>query len=257
MVDNPSDAKQPDPNVAGQPLPGQEEPSSGAKPGATPSPDGAKEPEDGNKQVPITALHEERDKRQALQAELDALKKIAGANILFDMNGNPVQANIPSPQPGKAVDTEAFEKELDKAWEEDPRKAVEMTVAASHQWRDEVDSRVESQVMEASEKFRDFNEYQNDVRRFIRSLPLNQRSIPGQVETAYFLIKGQKSDNVYSRAQQEMLDKIRRGEQVSGLNPGTVSTPAPSNSVSLSEDQLKAAAAMGLSPEQYASAIIK
>ena len=238
------------PASAGQPLPGQPEPE---VTGASSNPDVN---EDKDKQVPLAALHEERDKRQSLQAELDALRQIAGNNILFDMNGRPVQAapqnNTQQPYPGQA---DAFRQKLDKAWEDDPREAVEMTVGAALQWRDEIEGTVDDQIQEVAGKHDDFDSYQTDVRKYIRALPMNQRANPGVAEMAYFVVKGQKSGNVYTRAQQEMLEKIRKGEQVGGLNPGTVSTPAAAKGVQLSEDQLKAANMMGLTPDQYKSAM--
>ena len=239
------------PASADQPLPGQPSP---AEPGVTPNP-GEKEGEE--KVVPLAALHEERDRRQSLQAELDALRKIAGNNVLFDMNGNPVSYQSPTPQgaPQQQQDNGAFQKNLDQAWEEDPRKAVEMTIGAALQWRDDLEAQVDTQEMVAASKHEDFDSYRTDVRKYLRALPMNQRGNPGVVEMAYFVVKGQKSGNVYTKAQAEILEKIRKGEQVAGLNPGTVSNPAVNKGVQLNEDQLKVASMMGLSPEQYKSAM--
>jgi len=228
-----------------QPLPGQPSP---AAPGVSPDP-GVNE--DGtSKVVPLAALHEERDRRQSLQAELDALKQIAGNNMLFDINGKPVSV-APTPQGVQQPQSDEFQKNLDKAWEDDPRQAVEMTIGAALQWRDDIDAKVDYQVADASTKFADFNDYHGDVRKYIRALPMNQRANPGVVDMAYFVVKGQKSGNVYSKAQADMLEKIRRGEVVSGLNPGMVSAPAVNKGVQLSQDQLNVASAMGMTPEQY------
>jgi len=224
------------------------------EPAVTPEPEGEPTPED--KVVPLAALHEERDKRQSLQAELDAMKQVAGPNMLFDINGNPVQAAPPTPQGStQAPNADEFQKNLDKAWEDDPRQAVEMTVGAAIQWRDDVDSEVDDQIHTVSGKHEDFNAYQNDVRKYIRALPLNQRSNPGVAEMAYFVVKGQKSGNVYTKAQTELLDKIKKGEAVTGLTPGTSSTPAVEKGIVLTQEQLNVAAAMGISPEDYKSAI--
>ena len=100
----------------------------------TPEPEGEPKPAEEGKTVPLAALHEERDKRQSLQAEVDAMKQIAGSSMLFDVNGNPVQAAPPTPQgTTQTPNADEFNKDLDKAWEDDPRKAVEMTVGAALQ----------------------------------------------------------------------------------------------------------------------------
>ena len=228
------------------PLPGQPEPNS-------PESQGAKQG-DEQKTVPLAALHEERDRRQSLQAELEALRQIAGNQVLFDVNGRPVG---PTPQnENQSVDSDAFQKQLDKAWEEDPRKAVEMTIGSALQWRDDIDNQVDAQERDVESRHQDFNEYRNDVRKYIRTLPMNQRANPGIAEMAYFVVKGQKSGNVYTKAQADILEKIRKGEQVSGLMPGAGSTPVLPKGVELSSDQLKVAEAMGLTPDQYKSAIV-
>jgi hypothetical protein len=190
-----------------------------------------------------------------MQAELEALKQIAGNNILFDRNGSPVQIAPQNTEAAPVVDPMAFQKSLDEAWESDPRKAVEMTVSTALQWQDDINSQVDMQELETATKHADFDVYRTDVRKYVRTLPLDQRSRNGVMEMAYFVVKGQKSGNVYQTAQEEMLAKIRAGEQVAGLTPGTVATPRPTGGTALSEEQLRAAGAMGLTAEQYRSAI--
>jgi hypothetical protein len=231
----------------GTPLPGQE---------ASPQED-EKAPAD-DRVVPLAALHEERTRRQELQAELEVLRQIAGDRVLFDVHGNPVPNAMPQQQQrepsGPAKDTA---KEIEQLWETDPRKAVQVEIMAAMSWRDNMESQVDNQMLAASTKYSDFTQHESTVRQYIRALPLDQRSKPGIVDLAYYVVKGQNSDSAIEKARGEVLRKIQAGEQVQGLQPGTRPAAPTPKGIQLSEDQLKVAAAMGLTPDQYKSAMVQ
>jgi len=227
--------------------------------GATPTP-GAKPDESQPSMVPLAALQEERNKRQGLQAELEALRKVAGGNMLFDINGNPVSAQSQQgyqpPQQGYQPVQQApqpqedLRKKLDEMWESDPRKAVQTEMMMAFQYYDRVNGDLDRAVDDLSSKYSDFGDYRADVLRYSRSLPMEQRSAP-VMEAAYFFIKGQRANGLIDRERQEILRKIQAGENVQGLTPGVGSPLQPENKGKLSEDQLRAASAMGMTPEDY------
>jgi len=249
----PAPAKTPVPPVQAAPAKPVVPPTPAAPtPPAKPSGDTPPPAQEGT-QVPITALHEEREKRQQLQAQLEAMKKVMSNNVLFDMNGNPVMQQQPQQQPQQ----QAYQQELEKLWESDPRKAVQAEIYAAMSWRDRVDADVESQASEVSGKYPDFNPLRPEIMNYIRTMPLEQRNRPGIIEAAYYFIRGQKVDNIIAQKQQELeaeyLRKFQAGELAAMLPPGSVSTPpSPSGAVTLTQDQKNAAAAMRIPEADYA-----
>jgi len=238
-------------------LPGQPEP---IVPGSSePSPD-VKPQEVDEKTVPLAALQEERSKRQELQAEMEVLKQVAGDNVLFDMNGRPVPQKQAAPgerTPGTSSSPTQVTQELEKLWESDPRKAVQVEIMAAMTYRDDLESRVDNQIVAASAKYPDFPQYEGTVRQYVRALPLEQRAQKGVADLAYYVVKGQQSGNAVEKAKAEVLRKIQAGENVQGLQPGTKAAPQTPKGTQLNEEQLKVADAMGLTPEQYMSAMKK
>ena len=201
--------------------------------------------------VPLRALQEERERRQSLQAELEIMKQIAGDQVLFDSNGRPVPRTPIQPQPTQPSNN--VTAEMEKLWEEDPRKAVQMEIMSAMSWRDNLESTVDKQELEASQKFKDYGQYRDTVRQYVRALPLDQRAKPGVVDLAYLVVKGQASDNIYQRAQQDLLRKIQAGEKVQGLTQGTVPAPQQSKGTQPSDEQRAVAEMMGLTVEGYMS----
>lgn len=236
------------PTPGQEPLPGQPEPT----PSSEPQPDGK---EDGDKTVPLAALHEERNKRQELQAELEILRQVAGDNVLFDINGRPVQATHQPQQPVQQQQPASANAELEKLWEEDPRKAVRVEIMAAMSYRDQQEANVDSQIQAASTKHEDFSHYEQTIRQYIRALPLEQRSKPGVVDLAYYVVKGQNSSSAIERAKTEMLKKIQAGQGVQGLQPGTLPPNPTPKGPEITEEQMRVADAMGLTIEQYMSQI--
>jgi hypothetical protein len=237
----------------GTPLPGQ----------TAPTDQGGKEGQDEEKVVPLAALHEERSKRQQLQAELEVLRQIAGDQVLFDINGKPVpnypqhQQNQQHQQQQQVPENRATAEEMQRLWESDPQKAVRMEIMAAMSWRDHVEAQVDQQIAEAASHYEDFSEHEATVRKYVRALPPEQRGKKGAVDLAYFVVKGQNAGTAIERAKAEVLRKIQAGEMGQGIGAGTPPAPPAQKGKSLSEDQLKVASAMGLTPEQYMSAMVQ
>jgi hypothetical protein len=237
-------------------------PPASQKPPATPS--GAPQtppastPEDKDKTVPITALHEEREKRQQLQAQVEALKRIMSNNVLFDAQGNPVAQQQQQQQP---VQQQQYQQEIEKLWETDPRRAVHAEIYAAMMWRDQVDAAVEQQAADVATKNADFNNYRPEVMAYLRTLPFDQRNKQGMVEAAYYFIRGQKVDNIIAKQRQEFeqeyIRKMQAGEFAQQMPNGAFSAPpSPQGTITLTEDQKKAAAAMRMPESEYAKYVV-
>lgn len=221
---------------------GTNEPSSTAQP----TPEVTGDPSTGVKQVPLPALQEERSKRQTLEAEIAELRStIEATQYQQQMQQQPQQQAQADPR-----------KELEELWENDPRKAVQVEIMYAMDWRDRIDASLETQAGLLAKKYPDFNNYRASTLGQVRSLPLNQRGQPGILEASYFMVRGQNADSLIQQREAELLEKYRKGEiTAAGLStpPGGFSTPAPVSGNVASEEQAMAAAAMGLTAEQYMS----
>ena len=238
----PTPAAAPKPGEPAKPgIPGQPAatPTPGAKPGDSPATPGVK-PEPGT--VPLSALHEERTKRQNLEAELAQLR---------DM----VQQRQPQQQYQQQQPQNQMQLEIEKLWDTDPRKAVQAEIMVAMNWRDQIEANLSSQAHSLSQKYTDFNTYRPQAEQYVRSLPLDQRSDPRVMEVAYLVVRGQNVDTIIEQQKNELYEKFRSGEFVSPQPPGTYTAPPTQGGPQLTQDQINAAAAMGLTPEQYASAI--
>ena len=182
------------------------------------------------------------------------MKQIAGDQVLFDANGQPVPRQQVTPQPTQPDQPQGqVSKEIEKLWEDDPRKAVQMEIMSAMSWRDNMDAQVDKQELDASGKYQDYGKYRDNVRQYIRALPLEQRAKPGVIDLAYYVVKGQASGNIYKQAQDDLLRKIQAGENVQGLGNGTVTAPTPVKGVQATAEQSAAAEMMGISAEDYMS----
>jgi len=226
-------------------------PAETPKPAAPTSGAPATPPSEEGKTVPISALHEEREKRQQLQAELEALRKVAGQNVLFDINGNPVQVQQQQQQP-----VQDYRQEIEKAWETDPKKAVQMEIYTAMAWRDQQEAAIDAQEASVAGKYPDYNTYRPEVRQYLRSVPLEQRARPGVVEMAYYVVRGQKVDNIIAKTREQMEADYRArmgaGELGQGLPVGAMGQqPIVPGSVTLTPDQKNACLALGISEADY------
>lgn len=229
--------------VVAPPVPALKEPGTPAPQQVTPAPAAVKPP-DG--MVPLPALQEERSKRQELEAEVSRLRQQVGQAV----QQQPQQQGIAQVDP---------KVELEKLWDTDPRKAVQVEIMYAMDWRDRVDGALNAQADNLAMKYPDFNNYRSSALGYVRTLPAHQRGAAGILEAAYYMVRGQNVDQLLQSREAELLERYRRGE----LTAQQVSQPAGAFSaplvnpgaITLNADQLAVAAAMGMSPESYASQI--
>lgn len=192
--------------------------------------------------VPLPALQEERTKRQELEAEVGRLR-----------------AQVAQPQQQQQAVAQVDPKiELEKLWDTDPRKAVQVEIMYAMDWRDRVDASLNTQADQLAMKYPDFNNYRSSTLGYIRTLPAHQRGAAGILEAAYYMVRGQNVDQLLQARETELLEKYRRGEitaQQLATPAGSFSAPTSPQGTVLTADQLAVASAMGLTPEGYASQI--
>ena len=207
------------------------------KPAVTPA------PAPGAQTVPLPELLDERSKRQALeksvqdmQFELAALKRVAPAPVA-------------SAQP-----QDEYRKQLDHLWETDPRRAVQAEIMTAMTWYDTVQAQIDTQEHNLSTKYPDYNNFRTEIRGYVRSLPVEQRSRDGVVELAYYAVKGQRVDSTLEGMrtawEAEFLRKLQAGE-ISGVPAGTVSLPPVIPQTQATDEERKVADMMGMSVEEY------
>ncbi len=246
-----NDVTNPNPGVIQDPKAGEGNPASPA--GAKPDAQGG-QPANTDQRVPIQALHEEREKRQALQAQTELLQSQLREmqETLASLKGGPQQGGYGiqggvNPNPNQ---------QLEELWETDPRRAMQTELMMGLNWLDSVNAALDTQEDEVQKKHPDFKDYRSQVRRYLRTLPTQERAKPGVVQLAYYVVRGQKADDLWKQREAELLEKVKKGESIQGLTTGITSTPTqPAEPVKLTDEQLRAATAMGISPEEYAKNI--
>ena len=215
----------------------------------------------GQKFVPISVMHEERDRRQSaeakyseLQAEVDNLKNMVNQYQQpqqqqppqFPYQQQPQQQWSPyqaAPQPVK--------EQIDALWQEDIRKGFQAEMMAMMQYRDHVSSKVDQEADMLKSKAADFVNYESKVRSYIRGLPLDAQSQPNIVQAAYLMMRGQDTDNILKLREAELMKKYQGGAAAAGLG-GTFGNPTPAaDGNTLSNDEIIAAQAQGMTPEEY------
>ena len=213
------------------------------------------------KQVPLAALQEERDRNRELRSEIEALRRVVGSTSGIPTGnagagadpsvGGFVQNQPPPLQAPEFQGPQITKEELDKLWMEDPRKAMEMTVSMALNWYDRVNSQVNQQEDTLARTFKDFDAYRSEVRKYIQALPPEHRAKPGVVEMAYYVVRGQSFDRTVQQKQDELIRKIKAGESVQGLSPGTTSASKDTSPAQLTADEARVASRMGMTPEEY------
>ena len=225
--------------------------------GATPNPAPATPPADGGqggspaepdpKTVDLRALQESRDREKVLKGEIDALKTLYG-------NTPPGQGPAaPSQLPTAGDNVANVGHKLEALWDEDPRKAMQTELMMAINWYDSTNTEVDVQSDAAATKYTDFDQYRTQINKYLRGLPVTERSRPGMVESAYFFIKGKGADALLTKKEEELRGRYAAGVGATGF-PGGTTTVATSGgqNVQLTADELKVAEAMGITPEQYA-----
>jgi hypothetical protein len=193
-------------------------------------------PPAGSETDPVKLLAALKEERQARRDAEDRLRNVQPS---------------PSVQPAQVGKT--IQQELDELWETDPRKAVERMQMYAFQWYDQVNTALDSQRSAARAKYPDFSTLEPQALNYVRSLPLEQRSQPGVVEAAYFLIKGQSSDPEarFQAGIQEGIRRVQAGEAVQGLPSGTPQVGTPHAGTTATPEEAATAANMGMSVEDY------
>ena len=213
-----------------------------ATPTGVPSPD--------VKQVPLPALQEERQRRQEEQTRSQNLEQEI-ADLKRTVAESQYQQQVQPQQQQQQVDPKA---ELEALWEEDPKKAVRVEIMYAMDWRDRVESGLESEADALARKFPDFNTYRSTALGQVRSLPLNQRGGQGILEAAYFMVRGQNTDKIVKDQEADLLEKYRRGEitaQGLATPPGSYGSPAPVQGATATDEQMRVAEVMGMTVEDY------
>jgi len=215
----------------------------------------------GQKFVPISAMHEERDRRQAAEAKFSELQtKVADMEARYSQYQQPQPQQQPmypfqqQPQqqwtPYQAA-PQPIKEQIDALWQEDIRKGFQAEMMAMMQYRDHVAAKVDQEADMLKGKASDFGNYESKVRSYIRQLPLDAQAQPNIVQAAYLMMRGQDTDNILKTREAELMRKYQGGAGAAGLN-GTFGNPAPAEgNNTLSQDELLAAQAQGMTPEEY------
>lgn len=188
--------------------------------------------------VDLRALHEAREQIKGLREELQTYK----AAHQVTQYAQPVQQQ------------QAFQDvgaQLEKMWEEDPRKAMQAEITMALQWYDSSNAEVDQQEEVASKRYADFDKYRGQIRKYLRSVPVSERIKPGMVESAFHFVKGMDVDNIIKAREEELLAKYRAGEMASGVTTAGASGTSAGTGVKYTVDELKAAQAMNMPIEQY------
>lgn len=212
------------------------------------------------KQVPLAALQEERDRNRELRAQIEALNRVVSSTGIptgiptGDPNAGihptptqPTQPTMDLPPQGPQMSKE----ELDRLWQDDPRRAMQTEMGMALNWYDRVGAMVDHQEAHLGRTFKDYDQYRDQVRAYVRALPPEHRIKPGVVEMAYYVVRGQSFDKNVQVREAELLRKIRAGESVQGLAPGTVSSSAATSPTQISATEADIASKMGMTPQEY------
>lgn len=228
--------------------------------GQQPNQAGASGGQDENKgqTVPLAALQEERTKRQELAEQVsqltDTIKQLQTAGQpqqQYDVFGNPVGQSSPYQQQMNQ------QQQLAALWEQNPAAAAQYQFQMMQQAQDSVNQNLEGQYNQLRHKDPEFTRYEGQVRNYINSLSFQQRNNPQIVQGSYHYVRGMNIQQERDNWLKEVQEKLARGEQVQGFQPaGTGGTPPAGHQQQsqhgLTPDMQKAAAAMGLTEEEYA-----
>ena len=217
----------------------------------TPAPAaGANSPADqGGKTVPLPELMKEREKRQGLEAERDSLRQTLAVLQQQAQQRNQYQQPM-QPPPMQHAPQQDDRAALQQMWQENPQKAVQTEIMMAINWFDRAGAQVDEQEAAIAVRYPDYNNFRTPIRNYLRTIPLQQRTQPGVVEAAYYFVKGQQVDNIIKTSNEELIRKMRAGEAIQGFDGAGAGAP-PAQQQSLSEEQRRVAAAMGMTPEQY------
>jgi len=210
--------------------------------------------------VPLTALQEERAKAKELRDQVQNLTQLV-QEVQSRMGQQQVYGQPPMqiPPAQNYYPAQSFQQpqqnlmqQAAQLWEQDPMQATAWMIENGIQHYDGMQRAVDGQKAQAMGKYKDYPTYATEIDNYVRALPPAQRTQPGIVDMAYYLVKGQKVEALTQQAQQEVLSKIQKGEQVQGLQGTyTPSAQATSDDEPLSQQEQAAAMVMGVKPEDY------
>ena len=216
--------------------------------------------DENNKTVPLAALKEERSKRQALQAEVEQLKAMFYQQTAGVQGGDPygtVNAYTP-PQQSAAFYQQQFQQQaqpqqvnpIEQLWETNPVQAVQAQISQAFQTYDRINTFVEQQITMANTKYQDFDQYREQVRNYINTIPVSERAKPGIIDAAYFIVKGQNADKIAEQARLNALNNASNALSAQGVGS---SMPVGQNSsqTALTPQEQEVARIMGLTDEEY------
>lgn len=232
----------------------------GTQPGATPQGTPAGQPAAQPAMVPAYVMHEERTRRQVLEDENRRLKEENQAYQGYQQQFAPAQpaygqpSGYTSAQQSYQQDTQ--QQQLDDLWANNPREAFRVELGSAFNFYDRVNASVDQQEQQlaSDDRFRsDFSQYQNQIRSYIRQLPVAQRGKPGIVELAYYVIKGQASGQAQHQSyQQGAAAAAQAAAAAAGNVMGTGGSGGPANPpAQLTEQEKNAARVLGISEEDY------
>lgn len=208
--------------------------------------------EDPTKMVPLTALHEERDRVKSLREEVDILKTLLPKQAGFTPPpGTPYQPpQVQQPPQGQSYGAE-LDAKMQNLWEQDPRRAMQAEIMLNQDYQNRATASIALQEDQLLEKHPDYNTFRPQVQRYLAALAPAQKMQPGIVEAGYYFVKGQQVDKLTATATEEMITKLKAGESVQGVT-GTVTGPiVPSEAGKPTAEEINAASAMNMSVEDY------
>ena len=195
---------------------------------------------DEQKMVDLRALQESREQIKSLRAELDMMRTVPQ----YPQQQQQYQYQAP-PQ-------ENVSQQLEALWDEDPRKAMQAEVMMALNWYDASNASVDKQEEVLASKYTDFNNYRGKIRSYLRSIPVAERVKPGMVESAYYFVKGQSTDDILKQREEELLKKYHAGGMAGGLTYGTTSSSTSNTDPQQATMAQKVQAdKMGMSIEDY------
>ena len=205
---------------------------------------------DGDKKVPLAALHEAREEIKALKTQMDQLKSMV-PGVYYDAQGNPVSVQPPNATNPVTPPAQTLQAEMDQAFEMgDYKRAVALQLRAYHDWSESTRNSVDDQIDSLLQEQPDAAKYLPQMRKYLRTIPLEQRSAAGTAKLAYFVVKGQNVDKVVAEAQKQWEQKLNGGLAAQGVSAGA-GLASGTGPRSFTKDEIAIAANYGMKPEEY------
>ena len=208
-------------------------------------------PEPTEKMVPLAALQESRDVAKDLKAQVELLQS------MNPYGNQPQQRPVDNGFSHQQQQPQNHQHaQMDQLWEENPRRAMQTEISMALNWYDRTNASLDIQEEQVASKHTDFESYRGPVRQYLRTLAPEQRTKQGIVEMAYYLAKGQKTDDLVNMSKEQLIQKIKAGEDVQGFTQGAGAAPQPAPASRPTQDQINTARAMGQDVDEYMKHIV-